>query len=221
MLLRVLIVVLASLSVIWAVMTVQATAGSSTLKIASTIRPGSGRLTTQPATDPANSGGSVSTKRAMFAAGCFWGTEATFRAVEGVTGTAVGYCGGSTDNPTYEDVCSDQTGHAETVMIEYDPSIVSYDKLLDIFWKNHDPTTLNRQGPDVGTQYRSVIFFFDDDQRKAAEASKQKLAASGKYARPITTSIEPAKTFWPAEEYHQQYFEKHPDAAACHVPTGN
>jgi peptide-methionine (S)-S-oxide reductase len=147
-------------------------------------------------------------ERATFGAGCFWGVEAVFRQVEGVVGTAVGYMGGTLTNPTYKDVCTDRTGHAEVVQVEYDPSKVLYDQLLNVFWENHDPTTLNRQGPDVGTQYRSVIFFHTPQQEAAAKVSKERLRASGKYKRPIVTDIVPAAEFWRAEEYHQQYLEK-------------
>ncbi len=146
--------------------------------------------------------------KASFAAGCFWGVEAAFRAVEGVSSTRVGYEGGDTDNPTYEDVCSGRTGHAETVEVDFDPEAVSFETLLGVFWDNHDPTTRDRQGPDVGTQYRSVIFYHDDTQRDAAERSRDELAASGRFPRPIVTQIVPATTFWLAEEYHQQYLEK-------------
>lgn len=145
---------------------------------------------------------------AMFGAGCFWGVEAAFRQVEGVKATAVGYAGGHVDHPTYKQVCSDSTGHAEVVQVEYDPSVVSYDKLLDVFWKEHDPTQVNRQGPDIGYQYRSVIFYTTPEQEAAARASKERLEKSGEYNRPIATSIEAAPTFWKAEEYHQQYLEK-------------
>ncbi len=147
-------------------------------------------------------------EKATFGAGCFWGVEATFRQVKGVTSTAVGYMGGTLRNPTYQDVCTDRTGHAEVVQVEYDPSQVSYDELLNVFWENHDPTTLNRQGPDVGTQYRSVIFFHTPHQEAAAKASKERLQSSGKDRRPIVTEIVPAAEFWRAEEYHQQYLEK-------------
>ena len=147
-------------------------------------------------------------KKATFGAGCFWGVEAAFRQVEGLAATAVGYAGGTTENPTYKDVCSHRTGHAEVVEVDYDPSRVSYEKLLEVFWANHDPTTLNRQGPDVGDQYRSVIFFHDEEQRAAAVASKEALDRSGRYRRPIVTQIAPAPTFYRAEEYHQQYLEK-------------
>ena len=146
--------------------------------------------------------------KASFAAGCFWGVEAAFRQVEGVLATAVGYEGGRTKSPSYEDVCTGTTGHAETVEVDYDPSKVSYEKLLDVFWENHDPTTMNRQGPDVGEQYRSVIFFHTPEQEAAAKRSKDELGKSGKYRRPIVTSIEPAATFYRAEDYHQQYLEK-------------
>ena len=150
----------------------------------------------------------VKTEKATFAAGCFWGVEAAFRQVEGVTSTAVGYMGGTLENPTYRDVCTDKTGHAEAVEVTYDPSKVSYDDLLRVFWQNHDPTTLNRQGPDVGTQYRSAIFFHDAEQEAAAKASKEALQKSGTYKKPIVTEIVPASEFWQAEEYHQQYLEK-------------
>jgi peptide-methionine (S)-S-oxide reductase len=145
---------------------------------------------------------------ATFAAGCFWGVEAAFRRVPGVRATRVGYMGGTLANPSYEDVCTDRTGHAEVVQVDFDPARVSYAQLLDVFWEAHDPTQKNRQGPDVGTQYRSAIFHHDDAQREAAEASKTRLSQSGKYSRPIATEIVPAQTFWPAEDYHQQYLEK-------------
>ncbi len=156
------------------------------------------------------------TKTATFGAGCFWGVEAAFRQVEGVIDTSVGYTGGTTDDPTYRDVCSDQTGHAEVVQVEYDPARVSYDHLLDVFWKIHDPTTLNRQGPDFGRQYRSVIFTHDDEQRQAAIASKERENASGRHRRPIVTEIVPAPTYYRAEEYHQRYVEKHGGACSTH-----
>jgi peptide-methionine (S)-S-oxide reductase len=148
------------------------------------------------------------TKNATFGAGCFGGVEEAFRQVPGVVATAVGYAGGGLDRPTYQDVCSDTTGHAEVVQVEYDPDRVSYEALLDLFWQAHDPTTLNRQGPDVGTQYRSVIFTHDDDQRKLAEASRDRAQASGRFRRPIVTQIVPAPEFWRAEEYHQQYLAR-------------
>lgn len=153
---------------------------------------------------------------ATFGAGCFWGVEAAFRQVEGVKATRVGYAGGTFRNPTYRDVCTDRTGHAEVVEVEYDPDRVSYDDLLNVFWEEHNPTQLNRQGPDVGTQYRSVIFFHDDEQEAAARASKERLEQSGRYSRPIVTEITPAAEFYPAEEYHQQYLEKR-GLATCRI----
>jgi peptide-methionine (S)-S-oxide reductase len=146
------------------------------------------------------------TKKATFGAGCFWGVEAAFRQLDGVTKTRVGYAGGDLDNPTYEDVCSHKTGHAEVVEVSYDPDQVSYDDLLDVFWGKHDPTQLNRQGWDVGDQYRSVIFVHDEEQRAAAEHSKDNEQAA--YRKPIVTQIEPAPSFYEAEDYHQQYLEK-------------
>ena len=146
--------------------------------------------------------------KAYFAAGCFWGVESAFRRVPGVTSTAVGYMGGHTEQPTYEQVCSDRTGHAEAVEVEFDPSRVSYEQLLDVFWLCHDPTQVNRQGPDVGSQYRTAIFAVDEAQAEAAEAAKTYQERHGTLSRPIATRIEPAKTFWMAEDYHQQYFEK-------------
>jgi peptide-methionine (S)-S-oxide reductase len=144
--------------------------------------------------------------KATFAAGCFWGVEAAFRQVEGVTATRVGYTGGRTENPTYEDVCSHTTGHAEAVEVSYDPEQVSYEQLLDVFWANHDPTQLNRQGWDVGDNYRTEIFVHDEEQRAAAEASKRR--EQGRFRKPIVTGITPAQTFYEAEDYHQQYLEK-------------
>lgn len=155
-------------------------------------------------------------EKATFAAGCFWGVEAAFRQTKGVTATAVGYTGGQTVNPTYEQVCSDRTGHAEAVEVEFDPAQVSYDDLLAVFWDNHDPTQFNRQGPDFGSQYRSAIFFHSPEQQAAAERSKQALAASGKLKRPIATQVVPADTFYRAEDYHQQYLEKR-GMASCHI----
>ena len=154
--------------------------------------------------------------KATFGAGCFWGVEEEFRKVPGVRDTAVGYSGGKVSNPTYEDVCTDGTGHAEVVEVDYDPEKTSYDTLLDVFWNGHNPTQLNRQGPDVGTQYRSVIFFHTPEQEAAARSSKERLAASGRFARPIVTEISPAQTFWRAEEYHQKYLEKR-GLGSCHV----
>ena len=147
--------------------------------------------------------------KATFGAGCFWHVEALFRQVKGVKSTTVGYLGGSLKDPTYEDVCSGQTGHAEVVQVEYDPKVVSYDDLLTVFWNNHDPTTLNRQGPDVGDQYRSAIFFYDAEQEATAKTSKEKLQNSDKFkGKKIVTEIVPASSFYKAEDYHQQYFEK-------------
>ncbi|PIR41457.1 MAG: peptide-methionine (S)-S-oxide reductase [Candidatus Yanofskybacteria bacterium CG10_big_fil_rev_8_21_14_0_10_46_23] len=156
------------------------------------------------------------TQEAAFAAGCFWGIEDAFRQLEGVTFTEVGYMGGHQDDPSYEGVCGGQTGHAETVHLEFDPDKISYQKLLKTFWEIHDPTTLNRQGPDVGSQYRSVIFYYNDDQRKQAEESKTALEDSEKYDDEVVTEIVPAPEFYRAEEYHQQYFEK-TGRRVCHV----
>ena len=147
-------------------------------------------------------------EQATFGAGCFWGVEAAFRQVKGVASTAVGYMGGALRDPTYQDVCTDRTGHAEAVQVDFDPAVVSYEDLLRVFWENHDPTTLNRQGPDTGTQYRSAIFFHTPAQEAAAKASRDALARSGRFKRPIVTEITPATEFWRAEEYHQQYLEK-------------
>jgi peptide-methionine (S)-S-oxide reductase len=153
---------------------------------------------------------------AMFGAGCFWGVEATFRKVPGVLDTAVGYSGGHTQKPTYKQVCTDKTGHAEVIRIEFDPAKVSYKQLLEVFWSNHDPTTVNRQGPDVGTQYRSVVFFFSPEQEAAAKAMKAELTKAKRFRRPIVTQIEPAGPFWQAEEYHQRYLEKK-GLDSCHL----
>ncbi len=161
-------------------------------------------------------GNETKLEKAMFGAGCFWGVEAEFRKVEGVASTAVGYSGGPFKNPTYQDVCSGKTGHAEVVQVEYDPEKVSYEDLLSVFWENHDPTQFNRQGPDYGAQYRSAIFFYSPEQEAAAKASKAQLEASGKYGRPVVTEITPASEFWRAEEYHQQYFEKR-GVAHCRI----
>jgi len=154
--------------------------------------------------------------KATFAAGCFWGVEASFRQIPGVISTRVGYTGGDFQNPTYKDVCTDRTGHAEAVEVDYDPAKVSYEDLLNVFWENHDPTQLNRQGPDFGTQYRSAIFFHSPEQEQGARASKAKLEKSGTYSRPIVTQIVPATTFFEAEDYHQQYLEKR-GLASCHI----
>lgn len=153
---------------------------------------------------------------ATFGAGCFWGVEESFRQIPGVIDTAVGYLGGHTQNPTYKDVCTDATGHAEVVQVTYDPAKVSYEQLLDVFWSSHDPTTLNRQGPDIGTQYRSAIFFHSPEQERLARASKEKMQASGKFRRPIVTEITPASTFYPAEDYHQKYLAKR-GLSHCHI----
>lgn len=146
--------------------------------------------------------------KATFGAGCFWHVEESFRKVKGVISTTVGYMGGTLKNPTYKDVCSDKTGHAEVVQIEYEPSKVPYEELLDIFWSIHEPTTLNRQGPDVGTQYKSVIFYHNEEQKNAAIKSKEELQKSRKYKNKIVTEIKPASEFYRAEEYHQMYLEK-------------
>ena len=153
---------------------------------------------------------------ATFAAGCFWGVEAAFRQTPGVTATRVGYSGGTTTHPTYREVCTDRTGHAEAVEVSYDPERVSYDDLLTVFWENHDPTQRNRQGPDIGTQYRSAIFYHDPAQEAAARASRQRLEQSGRYSRPIVTEITQAPEFYQAEEYHQQYLEKR-GLATCKI----
>ena len=160
--------------------------------------------------------GGAPVDQATFAAGCFWGVESTFREVPGVVDVTVGYTGGTTERPTYEQVCSHRTGHAEAVLVAFDPARVSYDELLDVFWRMHDPTTLNRQGPDVGSQYRSAVFTHGEDQQKAAEASKERV--QDRFRRPIVTEIAPVSKFWPAEEYHQRYFEKH-GIAGCHLPS--
>ena len=154
--------------------------------------------------------------KATFAAGCFWGVEATFRQLPGVTNTRVGYIGGNFNNPTYKDVCTDRTGHAEAVEVQFDPAKISYDQLLNVFWENHDPTQLNRQGPDFGTQYRSAIFFHSPEQQREAQASKEKLEKSGDFSKPIVTQIVPEATFFEAEDYHQQYLEKR-GLASCHI----
>lgn len=155
-------------------------------------------------------------EKATFGAGCFWGVEAAFRQIKGVVSTAVGFSGGNYDNPSYHDVCTGRTGHAEVVEVTYDPARVSYEDLLKVFWENHNPTTLNRQGWDVGTQYRSAIYFHNAKQEAAARASKEQLEKSGKYRKPIVTEVTPASTFYMAEDYHQQYLEKR-GLSSCHI----
>jgi peptide-methionine (S)-S-oxide reductase len=154
--------------------------------------------------------------KATFGAGCFWGVEAAYRQIPGVLSTAVGYLGGTLENPSYHDVCTGRTGHAEVVQVDYDPSRITYDDLLTVFWENHDPTTLNRQGPDIGTQYRSAIFYHDDEQKEAAIKSKEERERSGRYRKPIVTEITPATEFYMAEDYHQQYLEKR-GLSSCHI----
>ena len=158
----------------------------------------------------------VTVQKATFAAGCFWGVETAFRKIEGVVDVAVGYMGGGTENPTYKEVCTDQTGHAEVVQVDFDPDKVSYPQLLDTFWQCHDPTQLNRQGPDVGTQYRSAIFFHSPEQESEADAAKEQLAVNGKYSQPVATLVKPAAEFYRAEEYHQQYLAKR-GMGSCHI----
>lgn len=155
-------------------------------------------------------------QKATFGAGCFWGVEVTFRETKGVLDAAVGYSGGDMHDPTYHDVCTGRTGHAEVIEVVYDPAQISYEELLRVFWENHDPTQLNRQGPDTGTQYRSAIFYHTDEQRRVAEESKRQLNESGSFRRPIVTEITPASEFYRAEEYHQQYLAKR-GLASCHV----
>ena len=180
-----------------------------------TSRPGTGQ---GAGTEPATTEGDTTMATATFAAGCFWGVEETFRNVKGVTETTVGYTGGWTENPTYPQVCTHTTGHAEAVLVQYDPEQVSYEELLGVFWGCHDPTTLNRQGPDVGSQYRSAVFYHTADQQQAAEAAKRRLEASGAFGgRPIVTQILPAATFWRAEDYHQRYLEKR-GLSSCQTP---
>lgn len=155
-------------------------------------------------------------EKATFAAGCFWGVEETFRRMPGVKSTQVGYTAGTSADPDYRAVCHGDTGHAEAVEVEFDPAVVSYDKLLDVFWENHDPTTLNRQGPDVGTQYRSGVYYHGEAQKATAQASKEKQQASGRFRKPIVTEISPASVFYRAEEYHQQYLAKR-GMPGCHL----
>lgn len=158
----------------------------------------------------------LKTELATFGAGCFWGVEETFRQLPGVLKTTVGYTGGTLSNPTYEDVCTGSTGHAESVQMEYDPKVISYNKLLTVFWENHNPTTPNQQGPDHGHQYRSVIFYHSKDQKKEAERSLEDVMDSHKWKNPIVTEIVPGSTFWPAEEYHQKYLAKR-GLSSCHI----
>lgn len=157
----------------------------------------------------------IQTQKATFGAGCFWGIEETYRTLPGVIDTAVGYMGGTMEHPTYEDVCTDATGHAEVVEVTYDPKQISYEQLLDVFWDNHNPTTRNRQGPDVGSQYRSAIFTHSAEQAAAAEESKRAVQESGRFRNPIVTEIAAAKTFWKAEDYHQKYLSKR-GLDSCH-----
>lgn len=155
-------------------------------------------------------------EKATFGAGCFWGVEAAFMKVKGVSSTEVGFMGGSTERPSYEQVCTGKTGHTEVVQLGFDPKKVSFEELLEVFWRIHDPTTMDRQGPDIGRQYRSVVFYHSERQKKIAEKKKGELDKSGKFPKPIVTAIEPAKEFYRAEEYHQKYYEKH-GQASCHV----
>jgi peptide-methionine (S)-S-oxide reductase len=156
------------------------------------------------------------TEKATFAAGCFWGVEEQFRQLDGVLNTTVGYEGGHTENPSYKDVCTDSTGHAEVVQVEYDPAKVSYQRLAEVFFASHDPTQVNRQGPDYGTQYRSAVFVHTPEQGKIVSELKSALESSGKFRKPIATEIVPAQTFWPAEEYHQKYLAKR-GVSHCHI----
>ena len=156
-------------------------------------------------------------EKATFGSGCFWCTEAVYQQLRGVETVASGYAGGQTDNPTYKEVCAGTTGHAEVIQVEYDPTVVSYEKLLEVFWKSHDPTTPNQQGNDIGTQYRSIIFYHNDDQRSLAEKYKAKLAEAGVFENPIVTQIEPFTKWYPAEDYHQNYFNANPNQGYCRV----
>ena len=173
-----------------------------------------GSATGEPLATGPRPEGDATMEKATFGAGCFWGVEAAFRQIKGVTATQAGYMGGHTENPSYRDVCSHTTGHAEVVEVTYDPAVASYEQLLDVFWKSHDPTQLNRQGPDVGSQYRSAVFFHSPEQEAAALASKE--AQQGRRSRPVVTEITAADKFYPAEEYHQQYLEKR-GLSSCHV----
>ena len=184
---------------------------SAKATVAATAAAGETKSSTRPA---------AKTETAVFGAGCFWGVESTFRKVPGVLKTEVGYAGGKTERPTYEQICYERTGHAEVVRVEYDPAKVGYQKLLEVFFENHDPTTLNRQGPDYGDQYRSVVFAQSAEQKRLATAEKARRDASGDYVGPIVTAIQPAVPFWPAEAYHQQYFEKQGLDWVCHTGNG-
>lgn len=166
---------------------------------------------------PATAATEVKTQKATFGAGCFWGVEEFFRTTKGVTATRVGYAGGEKDKPTYKEVCTDETGHAEVVEVTFDPSVITYEKLVSLFFKIHDPTQVNRQGPDYGSQYRTVIFYHSPEQKAAAEAEIKRLTDSGRYKKPIATKVQPAPTFWAAEDYHQQYFFKRGIPNTCHV----
>lgn len=166
---------------------------------------------------PSSATPSPATETAFFGGGCYWCIEAVFERIEGVKSVVSGFMGGHKANPTYEEVCTGRTGHAEVVRIEFDPAVVSYERLLDWFWKSHDPSEVNRQGADVGTQYRSVIFHQTEAQRRIAEASRDRLAKSGRFRKPIATAIEPAGQFWPAKESHQDYFRRNPAAGYCRV----
>jgi methionine-S-sulfoxide reductase len=166
-------------------------------------------------TTPAAAGETVDLEKATFGSGCFWCTEAVFQQLRGVKSVVSGYSGGSVENPTYEQVCSGRTGHAEVIQVTYDPKEISFDDLLKVFWQTHDPTTLNRQGHDVGTQYRSAIFYHDDEQRRVAEQYKKQLGASGVFRGPIVTEIEPLRTFYSAENYHQDYYHSNPRQQYC------
>src|SRR6267154_2667096 len=162
----------------------------------------------------------MQTEQAMFGAGCFWGVEETFRNLKGVLSTSVGYAGGTQQNPTYQDVCTDRTGHAEVVQVEFDPSQVSYDDLLRVFWENHDPTTLNRQGPDTGTQYRSAVFYHSPDQKKAAEDVIAEFTKNEVFDDSIVTEVKPLDVFYPAEEYHKDYYARNPNQGYCRAVVG-
>ena len=163
------------------------------------------------------SGDTTKYKKAIFASGCFWGTQYYLAKGKGVISTEVGFTGGTKDNPTYKEVCTGKTGHTESIQIEFDPTVIPYEKILDVFWHTHDPTTLNRQGNDVGTQYRSAIFYHNPKQKEIAEKSKRDLEKAGVYKNPIVTEITPFKNFYVAEDYHKNYYEEHQDAPYCSV----